>query len=1049
MPRRQYTPDRMRAALVDKRLHEYIQQQQAMAAEAQKIKAAAAAPPPPQVTITPPEPELQVKLEPEPEVKASVSESPAHHPLVVRTPHAPIDRTHHKPLTLSDLAVAIDDSGSTDGRVSDHELLYVGRHLGAVSHRSGNLDVHAGEQPLILWSSTARFVPPKAVGTLQFSTTNPYAIFHPSSYDCVRLVSERPVFVLSTDGQIQTDDVQLMAQRSATILSQKTLNVGILVLDGSAEETRLAHQNVSVLAPLMVGPYVFLVHFVSPEDQPVFHVVATNCSEVCRHLGVAALPDITERSEWKSFPTVKRLDTFLTSLSFSMVTPRLSSSEVLIVRSNEHETWSLRWDQLSPLLHDHQAALAELPTWDWTSVLAQARLFPEKLQQLRQLLVQINQHVVPVVAPPSTEAQHRAQQIEQLGRMLAERQCATSQHEDDVRAMYLSLRQQALAQEFDARRAAWDQQRTHKAFLEGLLADITELDRAGWSLADLKRGYGNRALRASTISVSSPDERLKAFVEQTDPSSFYTMDCQICMEHAPAALMLIPRENEQDQFYLSDFAIDCPLACGYQASQKFSNFHVCVSCAQFFLLRGEDVYHRPLLDVWPVLKPPADGAPYPIAAQKHYREVVQHAFLHDKNMDHGLSLMLAAVENLNQYPWGCEGLWPGLREALLEGLCQTVSVHPTLSNSSGSERVSLIQAARHVLHHTEVFTLKPTALQYLLLRLNQYYGWVTAEEQHRLELSALTSSLINILRKLRKDQLQEVYDQFLLQTHDHPLNIPVRGTFHPALIQEWSPELNQLVTLRRSLATSRLTDMEWTHILRTVLAHRSQFHAFTFEALLSHLSRQDPALLQLLYPSPVPIVWPSSPPDLLPRHFVSDAQHSIDPVPFYLNLGEYSCPDPLQCVCGQLFYDPDRVATQSLSEVVACVQQRRKQHFETVYGSENPNRKSSHYPLHSTVAAVMHDHPLDTDDATLLQAVAQRLRQTAGQKGDIFKPQLMAKIAWTLADLRRLQRESPNWAEPRWSDQPLVARSLAFKVFCALQLKKLWPANATFSPEER
>lgn len=70
MPRRQYTPNRMRTTLVDKHWRKHLQQQQTVAAETRKSKAAVATAdvtplPPPHVTVTSHETEPEVNLGPE------------------------------------------------------------------------------------------------------------------------------------------------------------------------------------------------------------------------------------------------------------------------------------------------------------------------------------------------------------------------------------------------------------------------------------------------------------------------------------------------------------------------------------------------------------------------------------------------------------------------------------------------------------------------------------------------------------------------------------------------------------------------------------------------------------------------------------------------------------------------------------------------------------------------------------------------------------------------------------------------------------------------
>ncbi len=372
------------------------------------------------------------------------------------------------------------------------------------------------------------------------------------------------------------------------------------------------------------------------------------------------------------------------------------------------------------------------------------------------------------------------------------------------------------------------------------------------------------------------------------------------------------------------------------------------------------------------------------------------------------------------------------------------SLRVHLDFTASSPVVGLMDAIHHVMTTPTVLALKPAAMKYVFLRLNSLFLWVDQATLHILEQATLATELVNKFRKLSPARLNEIYEAFLLATHDHPLGLPLRASVHDTTPQALAglPELQQAAILHDSLVNSQLTNRQWTELVARILQGRHLFGKATFEATLHDLGRFDPRLQELIFAAPaqsLPVV-----PLLLPTFFQSDNKHSESPTPFYLNLGAFSGPDPLACDCGFKFYER---LDLPLRELEVVVRRHRKAHFEQVYGSEYPSTKSHHCLLHSSVAKVMTESVLNPD-ANIVRLVADELKRTQGGKGDVFRTDLGHKIQQAVDSLREVWARQPNWSMPPESLLPLpvmVVRSLAFKIFCALKVRGLCPRQTQFS----
>lgn len=911
----------------------------------------------------------------------------------------------------SDIAVAVDDSGSTGGVVFDQETTHVATPFGAYGRDR--------TQPLILWSCNARFFVPNQHVLPRFGGTCPQTIFDHGP--CQSLVEQRPIFVLTTDGQIGTSDVQSFASVSSAALATKFLNVGV-IFPGHLLPSKPGFVNISVMAPLFVGNYVILVF--DPQNSS-FKVVATSSHDVRRSLG-RDLPEVTEDTTWQQLPTVDKINNFLTKIQFTTQPARALPLGEIRVLDTPTEIRTTTLADMQAMVQNWKAHMAEFQSWNWELMAQDARIIPGRMQELRAVLVNLDGLIRAEKIDVTQNPEHleRRQQIDKLATLLADQKFESSEHADNVRTMYRSLVKEYMAEEErnGARIKAANQ--SHRAFTQGVLRLFSALEQSAWTLESVTGG-ANRAKRASNIEFDDAEDQLRRIMTMSDVK-FEQVECQICFEVKFAAIMLIPGEENKDDFYLEDFAIDCPLACGYQASKKFSNLHLCLDCALFFLQRGEDMYHRRLLGVWPVVKVDSTFSKPVI---DYYRQVVKRAFLSDKDMGHGLSLMFAATECLTDYDWGRTDVWLTLRKTILDGLSRSMVVRKNMDNSDiSTPNVPFIDALQFVIHNPTAFNPKPVAMQYFLIRMARHLG--VLHDQIALERAAVLSEIVSRIRKLLPSELEALQREVISLCHETNHGIPIRGSFRPFLPGPMKTvDIRQLLALMIQCPT-QIDASTWTEIWCRLIKWRHPLQSHSKESLMSWLAREDPyfgAVIRHDMKDKVSSIGYS----LIPKFRDIDKTHSGLPR-FYLNLGEFSCTDPIQCICGKEFMDAfEAKSIGAMDKIADVVRRRRNEHFAEVYGSAVPDSVSGHYNLHSTVAAVVSKADEKTD---LEDAVFQKLSASAGRKGDVFRREVLPDVLAMIHEFQEFRKTESNMAG---SYPPTIVRSVAFKIFCAAK-KRGW-----------
>lgn len=919
-----------------------------------------------------------------------------------------------RPLSVQDVALAVDDSGSTSGDVMEMQLEHVVQPLVGLQPRDPYEKSVTPRSDFILWSSSARLIYGQQKGYFTMSGTEPVTILENES--CLKLVKSRSVFVLCTDGSIGSNDVSKFTHRGKDVLDSTALVIGVIIQKCKAP----GRLDISVTSALMtLGTNCLVIGM--DMDRKTLRILFAKGIELQEQLSkLSLLPpsEFDENTPWTSFPALgKDWDTFLRNLS--LVHHQLPPNHIMI-RSDGKTVETIDMDRL--LDSKEVLPMQLLLSCDWTPILSYAKQHNQQ-PALRRLLNRMEQPE----NVPNEVVQRRKRMNDLISLGLTEAK---------LKAEYIELLQSDLAHEQIQKR----ERKPIRKFCQGILAELhaKEKEHNSWQLKDHLQS--NRAKRAAVVSEPDPDDLFNADLK------FLETECQICYNVGPTALLLNPSDplhescqgSDDDSFYTSDFAIDCPLACGHHAAKKLCNFHVCFDCARFFWAQRRDMYQRPVLGVLPVI---LAKQVFSAEAKQAFLKTLDRSFAMGVELHHGPLLMLAAIESLGSHAWSESPMWSQIKHNMLDFLVDNVWTTEYMTSDAFERKVSVRAAIYSLSHSSQHFLSKPFAMQLLIIRLLKRYFSPPKEEELKLMQMALFS-LVTVFFKTMVEfhKCDDFIRFFLTQSFDHVYGVVQRGSIHT--VDFWNKEvwekLNMSSQQKISFITGTLRGHEkltgfsmqhmstyWTYLLHCLsykihlesamsmsLSHRRDY----FLGANPELITQTTLDFQLFDNK-----WCKT--DVFPKQ-----GHCKDSPPYYLNLGPYSCPDVTRCHCGYALLLSAHYDT--LSEAAELIRSRRREHFTKVYGSVYPNDSSHHVLMHSTVALVM-CHPVESKSP--LESAFQRFRVHGGRHGDIFKPDLKPDVEQCIKDFMEIQKEH-NYEIP---GDYLTTRSLEYKVACTLHKQGL------------
>ena len=896
--------------------------------------------------------------------------------LVQRVAKSPDKLTH---VSLNQITVAVDDSGSTSGKTFADEISFVARPI---------LQNHL---PIILWGSHARHF--QSIHHLSFSGggTDPSSIF--IDQHCSSMVQGLPIFCLVTDGEIDSSAVEKLSRVGGPILQTRALNIGVFFNCRSVSRI-----DISVMAPLLfAGPNCLIFGF----DGQVLRLLLVHGDQLKPQVPVQ--PQITDDTKWSDMPVVTQLGTFLESLKIETQSVILPPESLKMSETGEMVEFVTFNDLLSALSKENfETCFAELQTLKWDFILENARA-TGRLGRIRSLTEELNTTIGQITQRPDP----RLAELFELGNAVATRVADQTSVQK-----YRDLLKNIVNDERKSRAEYLEQTRPQRQFIQQLLAELHRVSSASWNISEHGSNRSKRAQHVIPLTVHSFNDILVR-----PDMKFLEVECKICFETKPTALLFIP--GPSDQFYLEDFAIDCPLACGYQASQKFCNVHVCIDCATFFVQQGRDIYHRPVLGMWPVALDIPRGQVW-----DYYSIVTKQAFLGGKDLSHSMMLMFAAVESLGSHAWSNTPEWLLIRKTVLGVLLQNIQTTTTFDATS-STYVPLLEAMKNIttpVHYSD-FNVKPISMQFLIIRIGLEHNFIL--DSQVLVAAAATSHLVSMVKGLDKIGLELFKQEVLSRSYQHMIHgVPVRSTMVCLPVDEFkSVKLGALIPLVKP----SLDPLLWTTIVHRVLdlaLHQHIFESLKKQQLLlkigeyaelgyilehSGIPKCDLAVLDSIWTGVVRVI--------------KDNNHLSVP-PYYLNLGSDSCTDPLACgSCGVSFL-PGK-GDYLFDALVRHVLDSRRNHFTHFYGSEIPNETSVHCLLHRTAAQVLSSQP--PDESAEVDLVFQALISNH-KRGDIHHADIFNDTAKVVESFRKIQQQE----DFSLGIGSCRARSNKFKVLCAL-----------------
>lgn len=922
-----------------------------------------------------------------------------------------------------DVLCAVDDSGSTMTWGTKHPIFE--REMHTVQEMISSViydQILTVSSPMILWSTTARPVTSCRGGMFEKGFTYPHQIF---TGDTKTMVENCRVLCLVTDGKISDTYVSEFARKSKTILSAKSLVVGVIV----GEERCPYSMNVSVVSALMDLCSNCLIFYDNMSQTRLLLSKGVTLQQQLTELKIVP-PIITRTTRWEDLPAVKVWDV-LQHLQFSNVQRPLVPFGYILTR--EHSDFMEVVDLKHLETINAEEILSKwdiIEKWDWENMIDRAKttntmgtlrktvqVLDKRIEEKSVQLAQIERKDVHVT---------RAAKISQLAAQIALDEFKSATDKRAAVVAYRRLMQDDVNEKACQKAKAKTRVSNPHCFLQGLLSTMTAVEKSDWTVAG--RARSNRAQRSSVNEKLDPDEL--ASLISASGAQLYENECQICNLTGPSTLLWI--SSEDDSFYETDYAIDNPLACGYQASSKICNFYLCLQCATYFMRQGKDMYRRQVQGMFPVFR---DSATVPANLWKQLLISASHAFTNGKHMTHVSMLVFAAVEGLDARAWGRTPTWQIVRRLILNYLISQIRTTPEFGQTG--TKIAMLDAVLTGCQATDSFVTKPLAMQKLLLKMvHTYHPHVSSEQRN---IWARKMLLFSVTRRFRDMKDVDSFTQWLQEyTYATKGSMIVRGTLQGVSVSDaklWNRLFGDSAPVVRGIfknlectvgirLDTLLAPHVWVYLLHSVCwLHRenNQLLRQRLENMVIQLLLNDSILAHIfLGESTMPE------PDILntmDTRWTGGYRLPILNLPtpdFYLNLGKYSCPDPLRCSDGYYFLPS---GTYTILEAERVVRSRRKSKFEELFGSVYPNSHSAHVPVHSIVASVLSD----PDEKHDMESVIQQVKGTKGQRGDIYHPRACPTIAYVVQSFNAIRNDTDYSI-----DNERLCRSLVYKIACAL-----------------
>lgn len=949
--------------------------------------------------------------------------------------------------------LAVDDSGSTDGFIFEKEMSLIsdfGLKKKCKSKKYSPNVTHwvNPSKNLILWSDTIfvvnslDFIQPRNRGT------NPSTLM-PLSQTVPHLCN-RPVFVLVTDGEINNHEVNNFITKGDRDLQQFGLVITIivsLILPDSPLSI-----NVSVIAPILIKSQNVLVFYASTNS----YFGGNEECYLIHSKGNTGLVNTSEvPSSWsdcaKYSPNSLFSNLNLTISHYMNPLPPnyLSMGPPQPTDTNDSFTHTIRginlplFEKIAQDENNIHSLIHSFPSFDMFSefVFSLISQFKAngKLEILRKLAKGMEQvaHKEKSTIIYNLDAVNAVKYIQdKLAKVMNENE---NNHEQIhlLKTRFKELRDVAIEKEKEYRELLNKTARPYLVISQRLLAEIAEAEKSDWTLNSVVNLGCNRAKRAK---VSKAVDHESELVIENGHCNGETR-CSVCFDEQFTQAILFKNIDSDENISLvehlvSDPVMNCPLAYGYHSTSVISSSIVCVECAKYLCIRGEDLFHKPVVGYLP-----CSSLHHP-SVKSHMFRVLSASIGNNKVLPHLGLLFLAMVDDLKHFvEWGPQVFGSHTLDFIINELLSTLKSTPSFNDVG--DKVILREAMQQLFYLEGAVPLikMPNNQMLLILRYlsnPQYIPEFNIVDKTSLVNYAKTrfvwdivSSTLQLIHPNATSEQTAKFNQIIdcyykegysVNKWNIPLKCILKGInpftseistllFSQQGVEKWKRQIFHLFSPlglnvdsnpffdpdHFAYIVSLLLDLEYNRVEKTIedLAVKDKYfwsmiYTHDYKSLDSKNMLKNAS--DKLFASYFDITDENDPHYQCPKYII--------------NNGPNSCASRLMCSCGHSFIGDKPRLFQNIQELRDVSNNGRDTHFTQVYGDINPSRKSAHEPLHSVIANIL-SKPMFVGQKIvtmeMLDAVMTALAHTKGRRGDIYKKRFLIDVIIVMQDFLRVQ----------------------------------------------
>ena len=861
----------------------------------------------------------------------------------------------------ANMATFIDNSGSIAGKILQQEI-----SLASALFFPKEFINHA-----VFWNTGVK-VRPTQIGST--GGTSPKCIF--DNAESKKMFADCDVVLFMTDGEIEPNEVTEFSNRLKNYLN-KYLFICVFV---SNKRINFNEFNVSVMAPMMVGPNVLCLYYdVNCQN---FYVLASK-GEIARKYPGPTKLELTCMSTF-DIKDLSNIEISKTNVPANCLVIEETTDQYMVVDLNDVDKCDI---------------LIDITARAW-EVLIRHAVVAGTLDKIRGLVSKTRNHEI-MIEKQKCQTDFSFDYITKREDLTDQMAKAYSENDTERQKTYKLLldeirdevRKEELAYtEFVKKRL--DMVRGKWEFVRNILHNFESTD-SKFSLNNFVFG-SNRANRAKTVDedLGDLDERLTF---DTSPE----IECVVHMDNGPAVLWL--NKSDDMEYAASDFCINFPLA-HYPALQNiFVNNPVCGDCAKHYLKYAKtSVYRQPLTTFIPVNWDTTINISYA-------QNVLYRVLCGNKQLHHVKMLLLSLLDD-NIDKWMLS-----YRDEMIKSLITNIYTNDTLTEEG--TKVPFIKMLSKITTDEENFLRQPfTActrilmfcqkylnldkniicglvrkrFAYLMVEIYANYTKKTPIDTARSELESICFDTICGIPIENTVKLCSIDNKQLVDF----IKDPVIGAFLERVAECMKMSTNGLIN------SKTITNILWH--LQLLTTHERPWTIYTNLMKQHKLFRsigEEPNNLTELINN---------------ERFGKYKNYIASYIPGYAYYnGEYSAPSKLYFADQPLWSRENNGSTMTIATLAGVVCERMQKSLSETYGSNYPNSTSAHFMLHRTVAKVLerpHFKNINTICDQMILDCLLTLAESNGNYGNIYRAKVLEMIICTIKNFCEVRSKCTNYS---------------------------------------